>query len=295
MSLKVTTVRKIKKPVQILAETTEGTFPATGSFVSFPCSSLEWEIDGQYVNVEQIGVEDIMEAAQGNLVTGIRTTGPLIDTVLLQRLMNAANDTTPAGTVSEPLSLLYSQLIDGTETYFKFVGVRVKSGSIKCERGKPHELSVSWECIELLTPTTTAPTGVTMVTTFPSGSVYKHKDMGASALVWNSIALKFGSLTINVDRATKSIHIAGQSKPYAVEPMKRALTGSASLLYLDHTAYTELNTDTERAYTVTLNSTGPKTITGNGKITKVKKTNDAGGGDAIMADIDLVLTTATVN
>ncbi len=297
---KITSARKVKKPFQILAETTEGQFPASGTFTSIPVKTLEIEKDGEYTPVEQIGPEDLMDIVRGNPKTKVRTTGPMIDTELLKRLMNPANDTTPAGTVSESVSGLFSMLVDTgsglQETYFKIVGMRPESGTPKFEKGKPHELSVVWSCLDWLAPTTTAPTVVVMQSTFPSGPVWRHKDMGANAFQYNGVTIPVRSISIDVQRGTEVDEILGQEVGYGQQPYTRVMKATVSMLYVAGDLLSDFNTQyTNRSYTITVNSTGPKTITGNCRVLKPKLPLDASSKEAIPQEWEIQLLTCTVN
>lgn len=296
---KITSSRKVKRPFQILAETNEGEFPGSGTFTSIPVKSIEIEKDGEYTPVEQIGVEDLMDIVRGNPHTTVRTVGPMLDTVQLMRLINAANDASPTGTVSESVSGLFSMLRDVgsglVETFFKLVGMRPKSGTPKFEKGKPHELAIVWSVLDWLAPTTSAPGGVTMQAAFPSGTVLRHTHMGAAAFVWDGDNIPVRSISLNVDRGTEVDDILGQEVGYGQQPYGKTVTATVSMLYVTDDLKTDFEADATKAYTITVNSTGPKTITGNGKLLKPKLPIDAGSKEAVPQEWEIQLLTSTAN
>lgn len=291
MSAVATTARLVKKPLQWIAETVEGTFPTSGTLTTVPFSNLEFTIDGQHVDVAQVGPEDFLTSIKGVPVEEFRITGPMLDTDLVKWLVNAQNFGTPTGTISESRSFLTSIYLNGTENYLKFTGVKPKSGSIKMERGKPHELSIEFVCMDIADPTTSAPTGVTISSTFPTGTPYHHKS-GAS-VSWNGSTIPARSITLNINRSTSAEEVLDSYTPYTVLPHMRDMTANISGMWLGNTLLTDYNSDTARQAIFTLTSTGPKTITcATAKLLKSNIPIDAGDTEAVPQNWDMRLFSA---
>jgi hypothetical protein len=108
----------VKLP-QLVAESTEGTTPtASPTFTSLGAvQSLGFNIDGNFVDISQIGVEDLIAILQGQQVFESSIKLHLINSTFIKRIMNAANYASPSGLISETFSLLFSVYLDGTENY----------------------------------------------------------------------------------------------------------------------------------------------------------------------------------
>lgn len=291
MSSVLTTARLVKKPLQWIAEVTEGTFPTSGTLTTVPFSNLEFNIDGQHVDVAQVGPEDFLTSVKGATMKDFRITGPMLDTDLLKWLINAQNFGTPTGTISESRSFLTSIYLNGTENYLKFTGVKPKSGSLKMERGKPHELSIDFQCMDISDPTTSAPTGVTISTTFPTGTVYHHKS-GAD-FSWNGSSVVARSVTININRNTTQEEVLNSYTPYAILPHQRDMTANVEGLWVGNTLLTDFNSDTARQAIFTVSTTGSKTITcATAKLTKSNIPIDSGDSSAVPQNWDMRLFSA---
>lgn len=273
------TAKKIKHPFQTLVETTEGEFPTSGNFTAFPVATIELDVDGQYVDVGQIGPEDLLALIKGNKISKVRISSVLnADTWnLLKWACQKIDFDTPTNTPAESRSGLFSVRFGANVNYIKILGMKPVSGSPKIDAGKPDEFSAEFECVDVVDPTTTAPTVVVLATAFPSGTVYYHKN---ASLVFNGQTITFKTLTLTANRGTQAEVVAGQENPYGVQAYELNVAGSFTALWgVNSSPLTDFNADTKGSMVITFHT--DKTLTFNAKLTKQKISVDNGAKGAV--------------
>lgn len=267
------TARKIKHPFQTLVETSEGEFPGSGTMTAFPVATIEFEIDGQFVDVGQIGPEALLALIKGNVISRVRLTSALTADSwnLLKWLATPMDFDTPTNTPAESRSGLFSIRLPTTVTYIKLLGMKPIQGSVKISPGSPHEFSCEYTCSGgIADPTTSAPAGVTLATAFPSGAVYHAKN---ASLSFNSNTITFKELNITINRGTEDETVAGQELPYGSQAYMLDAAGNFTALWgINSSPLTDFNADTEASMVITFHTS--KTLTFDAKLTKKKTSVD---------------------
>jgi hypothetical protein len=282
------TKRSIKHPFQTFVETTDGTFPGSGTGTAFPFATLEFEIDGQYIDVGQVGPEDLLALIRGNKISRVRLSTVLsADTWnLLKWLATKIDFDTPSDTPAESRSGLFSVRFGSNVNYIKILGMKPESGDLKVESGKPIEFAVTFSVMDINDPTTTAPVGVTLATAFPSGAVYHHKN---AALSFNGTSITVKSFNCSINRGTEEETVIGQETPYGNQAMFLDATGQFSGLWgVNASPLTDFNADTKGSMVLTFAAS--KTLTFNAKLLKQKVSvdNKGSGGIPMMWDFKYI-------
>src|SRR3990167_6188980 len=171
MVVTASSVLFVKHP-QWVAESTEGTTPtASPSFTSLGAvKSMAIKINGNFVDVAQLGSEDLITTVQGQQdyetqfkLSTVNATG------IIARLIGAANYATPSGLINETISILASIYVNGTETFILCKGSRIKEGSITMDIGKETEITVSFTHTTIITPASSHGLTTPTFAALPSG------------------------------------------------------------------------------------------------------------------------------
>lgn len=250
---KTTTGKLIQEYFQAAAETVEGTTNTNANFSTIgalPTQKLGFKKIKDSTDERQIGDEDILAHVPGTNKYNILTDVFLESSAYTKRLVNSANPTTPAGTVSEPLTQFYSYLLDGTKYYRIFKGCRPMSGSIKGEINKAHITNISWVGKSSALPATShgfAGTP-TIVATKPAGPIWHWQSGGATPIAVNAVNVDGVSINVNFNRGTKEDHTFGNEDPHSSQPYDREITYTIECLY--STTAIETLWDSEAEFTI---------------------------------------------
>jgi len=264
-----TTSHLWKKPLQFVVETTEGTTPTASPVFTVcpPVKSLSIKKDGGFVDAAQIGVEDLAKVIEGlrTFETSITfyPTATTTDEAFFQRAIQASNPGTPAGTISETHSMLYSFYLNNVENFVLLKGSRAKSVSIKMAMGQPHEITIEFVHMDIIKPISTANAGLTtptFVTTFNAGAVHDWLSGGATPVSLISQTLDCTEFNCTINRNTTQDHILGAAGPHSSQPHGRRISGDCKNLYTIVTAETSFRAPTQGTITAVL-STGVSTLT----------------------------------
>lgn len=247
-----TTAQLLSHPYQFLVETTEGTTPGAGSFtVAPPCKSISVKKDGGYVDVAQIGPEDLAKLVQGlqTFETSVvfYSSATAGDEAFFARAINAANIGTPAGTISETYSALIGFRLNNVVNYMVMKGTRAKSVSIKASLGNPHEITIEFVHTNIPFPTTAAPAGTTVSTTFNTGVINDWLSGGTAPVTVIGAVIDATEFNCTINRNTKVEHTLGNKNPHSSQPHGRRIAGDFNNLYTvvtNETAYDAATTGT---------------------------------------------------
>ena|SRR3990167_4872603 len=286
MVVTASSVLFVKHP-QWVAESTEGTTPtASPSFTSLGAvKSMAIKINGNFVDVAQLGSEDLITTVQGQQdyetqfkLSTVNATG------IIARLIGAANYATPSGLINETISILASIYVNGTETFILCKGSRIKEGSITMDIGKETEITVSFTHTTIITPITTANAGLTTPTyaSLPSGAVWSWLDGGTTPLSWNASGQLCKKATINIARNSKPDYTLGNLDPHSSQSHGRRISGDFTVLWTSTTLETDFKAGTARTLALVI-KTGTSTITvTSAKITDYARDGDIGSDEAII-------------
>ena len=274
----------VKHP-QWVAEATEGTTPtASPSFTSLGAvKSAAIKINGNFVDVAQLGAEDLITIVQGQQdyetqfkLSAVNSSG------IITRLIGAYNYATPAGTVNESISIVFSIYMNGTENYIFCKGSRIKEGSISMDIGKETEITVSFTHTSISTPTSSHGLTTPTFASLPSGSVWDWVSGGTTPVSWNAAGILCKKVSINIARNSKPDYTLGNLDPHSSQAHGRRISGDFTTLWTGTTLETDFKAGTARTLAVIL-KTATSTITVTGaKITDYSRDGDIGSDEAII-------------
>ena len=274
----------VKHP-QWVAEATEGTIPtASPSFTSLGAvKSASIKINGNFVDVAQLGAEDLITIVQGQqdyetsfTLSAVNATG------IIARLIGAYNYGTPTGTVNETISILFSIYLNGTENYIICKGSRIKEGSIAMDIGKETEITVTFTHTTITTPASSHGLTTPSFASLPSGAVWDWIAGGTTPVSWNASGILCKKVTINIARNSKPDYTLGNLDPHSSQAHGRRISGDFVNLWTNTTLETDFKAGTARTMAVVI-KTGTSTITLTGtKITDYSRDGDIGSDEAII-------------
>ena len=273
------------KHPQWVAEATEGTTPtASPTFTSLGAvKSAAIKIGGNFVDVAQLGAEDLVTIVQGQQDYETSFTLSAVNaTSIIARLIGVYNYGTPTGTVNESISILFSIYLNGTENYIICKGSRIKEGSISMDIGKETEITVSFTHTTITTPSSSHGLTTPSFASLPSGAVWDWLAGGTTPLSWNSVGQLCKKVTINISRNSKPDHTLGNSDPHSSQPHGRRISGDFTNLWTNTTIETDYKAGTARTLAIVI-KTGTSTITCTGtKIVDYSRDGDIGSDEAIV-------------
>ena len=274
----------VKHP-QWVAEATEGTIPtASPSFTSLGAvKSASIKINGNFVDVAQLGAEDLITIVQGQqdyetsfTLSAVNATG------IIARLIGAYNYGTPTGTVNETISILFSIYLNGTENYIICKGSRIKEGSIAMDIGKETEITVTFTHTTITTPASSHGLTTPSFASLPSGAVWDWIAGGTTPVSWNASGILCKKVTINIARNSKPDYTLGNLDPHSSQAHGRRISGDFTTLWTNTTLETDFKAGTARTLAIVI-KTGTSTITCTGsKITDYSRDGDIGSDEAII-------------
>ena len=276
----------VKHP-QWVAESTEGTTPtASPSFTSLGAvKSASIKIGGNFVDVAQLGSEDLITIVQGQQSYETQFTLSAVNaTGIIARLIGAQNYATPSGLINETISILFSIYLDGVENFILCKGSRIKDGSISLDIGKETEITVSFVHTTIIAPISTANAGLTTPTyaTLPSGAVYDWISGGTTPVSWNAVGLLCKKITLNIARNSTVDYTLGNTDPHSSQAHGRRVSGDFTTLWTDTTLETDFRAGTARTLAIVIKtSVSTITITG-AKIVDYSRDGDIGSDEAIV-------------
>lgn len=294
--VKTTTGQLIIKMPQYIEEVTEGTTPTSPTFTSWGATeSISLNIDGQFVDIDQLQ-EDLIAIMQGlqkyEFKLKYYALKSASGTTPSKYGVNAQNYTTPAGTISSSLTFIWSIWLNGVENFIVANGCRAKDWSVNMEIGKPTEFNVTFECTNIVTPTSSGPAGATYAGV-PSGAVLGWLDGGATPVSWNASGINCKKISISLNRNTNPDYILGQAGPFSTQPHGRRISGDFITLWTATTLETDFKTPSARTLVVTLDTTNSHSLTlSNCSIVTYKR--DKAGSDTAAIVEDTTIRALTV-
>ena len=274
----------VKHP-QWVAEATEGTIPtASPSFTSLGAvKSAAIKINGNFVDVAQLGAEDLITIVQGQQDYETQFTLSIVNaTSIIARLIGAYNYATPSGLINETISIIFSVYLNGTENYIICKGSRIKEGSINFDIGKETEVTVSFVHTTITTPSSSHGLTTPTFASLPSGAVYDWVAGGTTPVSWNASGILCKKFTLNIARNSKADYTLGNLDPHSSQAHGRRISGDFTTLWTNTTLETDFKAGTARTLAVVL-KTSVSTITiTSAKITDYSRDGDIGSDEAIV-------------
>lgn len=285
-----TSAQRLVKPLQFVENPAGSNSPgASPSFTAVgPAATWDLVKNVNVVEVPQWGSEDLFGFGTGLPERSTTMNYMLQNSTLLKYALNAANWTTPAGTIAASITILASIHLNGTTEYFiKALGTRANSVTYTREIGKPDTVDLNWRHTDVPVPSTAhGLTTPTFVTSFPSGTVWDWLSGGANPLSWGSTALDCKRFTVTVERNTSDEFTLGNTAALATQPHARRVKGSFTNIWTSAAIETDYEAGTERTLTLVLKtSVSTMTIT-NAHITSYKRSNSASSNEAIVEECE---------
>lgn len=282
--VKTSSAQLVIKPFQFIEEVTEGTVPGAGTTTSIgPNTMISVKKDGQWVEVPQLGSEDIVSLNQGPLKFDFQVKFNLINSTFLKYGVNAANYTTPTGTISASLTMLWSQWFNGTENYMVLKGTRPRSVTVDLEIGKPITATMDLIGMNIVDPSASAPAGITLQTAAPVGPVWDWISGGANSVSWGGTAMDVKKFSVAINRNTREDWTLGNLNPFSTQPHGRRIGWNFTNLW-DSTGTLEgdWRAGASKTLAVVLKSaTSTLTLTSN-YLTNYNRDVDIGSDEAIL-------------
>lgn len=281
---------------QYVEESTQGTTPtASPSFTTCgPVNSLSLKTDHGFVDVSQIGDEDLIAINGGLKSYESQMKVNLLNSTFIKYGTESANPGTPTGTVSSTLSILFSFYLNGTLTYVILKGSRVKSMTLTMEQGRPIEVVIDFVHTGILISDASHGLTTPTLVTAPSGTVWGHEDGGANPLTWNVTALDCKRFSVTINRNTTPDYILGAGEPHSSQPHGRRISGDFTNLYTVNTLETDAEAHTSRAFALVLKS-ATSTITFTGTvIVSYSRDNSADDSEAVIENCTFRATAVSV-
>lgn len=220
----------VEKPPQFIEEATYGVTPTDPTFVYCgPIVDMTHNHEVGYMDVRQIGFRDLYSQIQTGVDYSFDITYNPIDNKMLNYGIALPAGT---GTVEKSITLLISQLINGTEYYLIYRGCRCDSTDLEITSDSAVEVSQTWFAKELTINTTGiagTPTYVTKNDVTGVAVPWTNLDgttTTASPLTWNfggspAVNTDVNSFSLSVSNNLERIKPNGQLTNKFVEPTLR--------------------------------------------------------------------------
>ena len=248
----------------------------------FFINSLSIKKDGQYIDISQIGPEDLITLVQGVNNHEWSVKYNMVNSTFLKYGVNAANFATPASTISKSLSILFSFYLNGTENYIFLKGSRCRSVSLSMEVGKPTEVTMEFVCLNASVAASSHGLTTPTFASASTGAVYDWAAGGADPVSCNSAAVNCKKFTISINRNTKVDYTLGNTTGHSSQPHGRRISGDFMSLVTATTLESDHNTGTARTLAVVLKSAVSTLTVTSATITSYNQDRESDSDEAII-------------
>ena len=280
----VTTVHRYQKLMQYVEESTYGTTPASAAFVDASIiNSTKTTYDNISETYRKLGRRTLYKYIKMGKAFPWSCSFSPVDTSLIRygtELGGTAGTTT--GTIDKGLTFVNSVFQNSggtlTEYYVIRTGTKCDSVTVTTTSRGMVTVDMDWISRSIPKPVTTSNGGLTTPTFVVSPTTatpWTNLTGGTSKLSLGGTVYPFKSCSFTVNNNLDPVDIDGSDNIEALEPTVKQSTFTCELLVLkDQAIETAMEAGTSLACILTLNSTGPKTATGNVFFNK-KEENDA--------------------
>lgn len=234
MSAQTTMAQNYTHPWQFREEAAEGTFPDTsGSFAHVGIrSSVQIRVNNNLREVTDLGKAEIegIKAGKKEIEGRItfKTTNDLF--AFMSRFVHKPDYGTPTGTAAATFSLFAGKRVNGTTTYYRVVGCRPKRATIT--QNEDEDLQIAAEIfIKDITVNTSAVQTVTVLTTYPTGSVYDFYSGGSNPFTVDGDAYLLKAFSLTIDFNTNGDWAAGDRTAHSSKTHGYRVAGTFTVLY----------------------------------------------------------------
>jgi hypothetical protein len=281
----VTSVHRYQKLMQYVQETTYGTTPASAAFVDASViNSTKTTYDNISETYRKLGKRQLYKYIKmGKAFPWSCSFSPVDTTLIRYGTENGSTTGTPTtGTLDFSLSFVNSVFQNSggtlTEYYVIRTGSKCDSVTVTTTSRGMVTVDMDWISRNIAKPVTTANGGLTtptFVAAPTTATPWTNLSGGTSKLSLGGTIYPFKSASFTVNNNLDPVDIDGSDNIEALEPTVKQTTFTCELLVLkDQAIETAMEAGSSVALILTLNSTGPKTATGNVFFNK-KEENDA--------------------
>ena len=268
-----TTVHRYQKLMQYVEETTFGTTPSSATFVD---ASVINSTHTTYDNISEVyrklGRRTMYKYIKMGTAFPFSVSFSPVSTTLIRygtELGNSAGTLT--GTVDKSLTFVNSIFANsaGTLTEYFIIRKGCKCDSVTVSTSSRGMVTVDmdWIAADIPKPVTTANGGLTTPTFVASPTTltpWSNLTGGSSKLSLDGTIYPFKNASFTVNNNLDPVDIDGTSAIQGLEPTVKESTFECELVVLkDQAIETAIEAGSSMALILTLNSTGPKTATGN--------------------------------
>lgn len=280
--VKTATAQLFVNTPEYIEEVTEGTIPTNPAMISCgPVENLALNIDGTFVDVSQLGPEDLVAILAGLNKYEFKMKCFLTASTFMKYGLSAANYGTPAGTISAPLSIAWSVYLNGVINYIVASGCRAKDMQFIMEAGKADYFEITFIAMNIAVPTSVDYKGSGSHAAVPTGPVWGHLDGASNPVAWNASGLNAKKISITINRSTSADYTTGNSNAFGTQPHGRRISFEITNLWTASTLETDFRGGTTRTLAVVI-KTATSTITfTSAYLTSYKRDGDANATDSI--------------
>ena len=242
MSHKLTGEWYVQRQLQYVEEVTYGVTPTSPTFIhAGPIVDMNDNQEAQAIKYRQIGSRDLYAMIKtGELYTFDVTFNPL-NTDLLDYCINVEG--TGSRNISKSLSFIKSQLVDGSEMYTIYTGCRAESVDISIVADGAVEVTATFMCKNISTPSLTHGLGTPTWGTNPTSIPWTNFDGGTGPLridttgathpLGSTKYIDTDNFTVSVTHNLVPVKVNGEITVKWVEATLRDVTFEFDAMYYD--------------------------------------------------------------
>jgi len=277
-----TTVHRYQKLMQYVEESTFATTPTSAAFVDASIiNSTRTTYENATETYRKLGRRTLYKLIKMGVMFPWSCSFSPVDTALIRYgTENGNNAGTLTGTIDKSLTFVNSIFANsgGTLTEYYIVRTGCKCDSITVTTTSKGMVTVDMNWLaSSITPTTTANGGLTtpiFVASPTTATPWSNLTGGTSKLSIGGVVYPFKTASFTVNNNLDPVDIDGSSAIQALEPTVKQTTFTCEVIVQKDLAIeTAITNGTSLALILTLNSTGPKTATGNWFPTRKEETD----------------------
>jgi hypothetical protein len=277
-----TTVHRYQKLMQYVEESTFGTTPTSASFVDASIiNSTKTTYENATETYRKLGKRQLYKLIKmGVMYPWSCSFSPISTTLMRYGTENGINAGTQTGTIDKSLTFVNSIFANsgGTLTEYFILRKGCKCDSITVTTTSKGMVTVDMNWLaSTITPTTAASGGLTTPTFVASPTTatpWSNLTGGTSKLSLDAVIYPFKSASFTVNNNLDPVDIDGSAAIQALEPTVKQTTFTCEVIVQKDLAIeTAIDAGASMALILTLNSTGPKTWTGNVFFTRKEETD----------------------
>jgi hypothetical protein len=268
-----TTVHRYQKLMQRVEETTYNTTPASAAFIDESViNSTHTTSDNLSETYRKLGKRQLYKYIKmGAAFPWSCSFSPISTTLMRYGTENGNNAGTLTGTIDKSLTFVNSIFANSggtlTEYYVIRTGCKCDSITVSTSSRGMVVVDMDWIASNIPKPVTTANGGLTtptFVATPTTLTPWTNLTGGTSKLSLGGTIYPFKNASFTVNNNLDPVDIDGSDTIQGLEPTVKETTFECELIVMkDQAIETAIEAGSSLALILTLNSTGPKTATGN--------------------------------